>query len=82
MFTCKFIGKLEYLQFLMSEIKTAKPRIPSPLTAGMITNVRKRYQQYSLEQPVSENLKQIMIKIKNKLHSTMPNDRCLVRAVS
>jgi hypothetical protein len=25
------------LQFLMSEIKTARPRIPSPRTAGMMT---------------------------------------------
>lgn len=25
-----------YLQFLISDIKTARPRIPSPLVAGMI----------------------------------------------
>jgi hypothetical protein len=29
------------LQFLMSEMKTAKPRIPSPRTAGMMTQHKK-----------------------------------------
>jgi len=31
----------KHLQFLMSEMNTANPRIPSPLTAGMITVVEK-----------------------------------------
>lgn len=42
------------LQFLMSEIKTARPRIPSPLTAGMIMSV-KSVQQLTLD-PVYQNL--------------------------
>lgn len=29
--------KIYYLQFRMSEMKTAKPRIPSPRTAGIVT---------------------------------------------
>lgn len=32
----------------MSEIKTANPRIPSPLTAGMIMVVKKSINQYTL----------------------------------
>lgn len=35
--------KLLNLQFLISEMKTANPRIPSPLTAGMTTVLKKKY---------------------------------------
>jgi len=40
----------------MSEIKTANPRIPSPLTAGMVAVVKNNITQYFLHS-VFQNLK-------------------------